>query len=75
MAEKQEPTNWSELDPKNMKLAELKQELELRALSPKGEGVVGAGREELERDRSAGEGRGELERDGGFEVGREILCN
>jgi len=31
-----EPTNWAELDPKSMKVAELKQELELRTLSPKG---------------------------------------
>ena len=36
VAAKQEPTPWAELDPRNMKVAELKQELELRALSNKG---------------------------------------
>ncbi|XP_067008402.2 cell division cycle and apoptosis regulator protein 1 isoform X2 [Anabrus simplex] len=33
---KKEPTHYSELDPKGMKVSELRQELEARTLSPKG---------------------------------------
>ena len=40
-----EPTNWAELDPKSMKVAELKQELELRTLSPKGGSPDGRGQD------------------------------
>ncbi|XP_063966780.1 cell division cycle and apoptosis regulator protein 1-like isoform X1 [Lytechinus pictus] len=34
--EQQTPTNWKELDPKNMKVNELRQELEIRGLNSKG---------------------------------------